>query len=171
MIYSNLLSALSTFITHGLQAQHPPYKGLWLTQICAAARRLKDGSVSKKGWTRRLTMTGLYFPSSHSRTVHTCTTRHYHDCLSSDAKPLTLACRSTEDFSYFTLVHKSQPPRSLFGISCTRQLDSSQLINRPKDVTRSTVQKAVVVITESPQTFSAVREKLSVVTRAWFAQK
>lgn len=38
-------------------------------------------------------------------------------------------------------------------------------------MTRSTVQKAVVVITESPQTFSAVREKLSVVTRAWFAQK
>ncbi|GAB7348966.1 hypothetical protein MBLNU459_g7950t2 [Dothideomycetes sp. NU459] len=78
---------------------------------------------------------------------------------------------STEDFSYFTLVLKSKPERSLFGISCTRQLDASQLINRPKDVTRSAVQKAVVVITENPQTFSAVREKLSVVTKAWFAQR
>ncbi|KAL1305307.1 hypothetical protein AAFC00_002210 [Neodothiora populina] len=78
---------------------------------------------------------------------------------------------STEDFSYFTLVQKSSPARSLFGISCTRQLDSSTLKHRAADVTRSTVQKAVVVITESPQTFSAIREKLSVVTRAWFSQR
>ncbi|KAI5204309.1 hypothetical protein E4T38_04756 [Aureobasidium subglaciale] len=78
---------------------------------------------------------------------------------------------ATEDFSYFTLVLKSTPERSLFGISCTRQLDSRELINRPADVTRSTVQKGVVVITENPQTFTAIREKLSVVTKAWFAQK
>ncbi|KAH0333882.1 hypothetical protein KCU81_g9667, partial [Aureobasidium melanogenum] len=78
---------------------------------------------------------------------------------------------ATEDFSYFTLVLKSTPERSLFGISCTRQLDSRELLHRPADVTRSTVQKAVVVITENPQTFAAIREKLSVVTRAWFAQK
>ncbi|KAI4753618.1 hypothetical protein E4T52_01607 [Aureobasidium sp. EXF-3400] len=69
---------------------------------------------------------------------------------------------ATEDFSYFTLVLKSTPERSLFGISCTRQLDSRELLNRPADVTRSTVQKAVVVITENPQTFTAIREKLSV---------
>ncbi|KAI4734151.1 hypothetical protein E4T50_15309 [Aureobasidium sp. EXF-12298] len=69
---------------------------------------------------------------------------------------------ATEDFSYFTLVLKSTPERSLFGISCTCQLDSRELLNRPADVTRSTVQKAVVVITENPQTFTAIREKLSV---------
>jgi len=45
------------------------------------------------------------------------------------------------------------------------------LINRPADVTRSAVQKAVVVVTDTPQAFSAIREKLSVVTHAWFAQK
>ncbi|KAJ9623496.1 hypothetical protein H2203_005758 [Taxawa tesnikishii (nom. ined.)] len=83
----------------------------------------------------------------------------------------TVLMPTGEDFSYFSLVCKSTPPRSLFGISCTRQLDATELKNRPKDVTRSVVQKAVVVITDSPQTFSAVREKLSVVTRAWFAQK
>ena len=81
------------------------------------------------------------------------------------------SCSVTEDFSYFTLVLKSTPERSLFGISCTRQLDSRELLNRPADVTRSTVQKAVVVITENPQTFTAIREKLSVVTKAWFAQR
>ncbi|KAK7748807.1 hypothetical protein SLS53_000831 [Cytospora paraplurivora] len=81
---------------------------------------------------------------------------------------------STEDFSYFTLLRpatETEPATSLFGISCTRQLDSNALINRPADVTRSTVQKAVVVIADNPQTFGALRERLSVVTYAWFAQR
>ncbi|KAK5660501.1 hypothetical protein OQA88_13049 [Cercophora sp. LCS_1] len=82
---------------------------------------------------------------------------------------------ATEDFSYFTLLRpaneKESTATSLFGISCTRQLDASQLLNRPADVTRSTVQKAVVVIADSPQYFGVLRERLSVVTSAWFAQR
>lgn len=81
---------------------------------------------------------------------------------------------SSEDFSYFTLLKPAKdnaPATSLFGISCTRQLDASMLINRPADVTRSTVQKAVVVIADSPQFFGMLRERLSVVTTAWFAQR
>ncbi|MCJ1278497.1 late secretory pathway protein avl9 [Puttea exsequens] len=81
---------------------------------------------------------------------------------------------STEDFSYFTLRRKAtptNPPTSLFGISCTRQMDANQLRNRPADVTRSTVQKAVVAVADSPQSFGQLREKLSMVTGAWFAQK
>ncbi|KAG6313937.1 hypothetical protein E4U22_000483 [Claviceps purpurea] len=81
---------------------------------------------------------------------------------------------SEEDFSYFTLLKPktdSEPATSLFGISCTRQLDSSQLINRPADVTRCTVQKAVVVIVDSPQGFGMMRERLGIVTQAWFAQR
>ncbi|OAQ94718.1 avl9 protein [Purpureocillium lilacinum] len=81
---------------------------------------------------------------------------------------------SEEDFSYFTLLRPktdTEPATSLFGISCTRQLDSTQLINRPADVTRSTVQKAVVVIADSPQFFGMLRERLSIVTQAWFAQR
>ncbi|KAF4991231.1 hypothetical protein FGRMN_7963 [Fusarium graminum] len=84
------------------------------------------------------------------------------------------SCRSEEDFSYFTLLcpeTERKPATSLFGISCTRQLDSTQLINRPADVTRSTVQKAVVVIADSPQFFGMLRERLSIVTQAWFAQR
>jgi hypothetical protein len=50
-------------------------------------------------------------------------------------------------------------------------MDASQLLNRPSDVTRSTVQKAVVVIADSPQFFGMLRERLSVVTTAWFAQR
>ena len=50
-------------------------------------------------------------------------------------------------------------------------MDASLLIDRPADVTRSTVQKAVVVITDEPQHFGQLREKLSAVTVAWFAQR
>jgi hypothetical protein len=49
-------------------------------------------------------------------------------------------------------------------------MDANDLINRPADVTRSTVQKAVVAICDSPQYFGQLKEKLSIVTKAWFAQ-
>ena len=62
-------------------------------------------------------------------------------------------------------------PVSLFGISCTRQLDASTLIERSPEVTRSTVQKAVVVIADTPVYFGGLKEKLGMVTRAWFAQR
>jgi len=81
---------------------------------------------------------------------------------------------STEDFSYFTLLRPATndgPATSLFGISCTRQLDATQLLNRPPEVTRSTVQKAVVVVADTPQFFGMLRERLSVVTSAWFLQR
>ncbi|CAK7232500.1 hypothetical protein SCUCBS95973_008280 [Sporothrix curviconia] len=81
---------------------------------------------------------------------------------------------STEDFSYFTLLKPATadtPATSLFGIACTRQIDASQLRNRPADVTRSTVQKALVVIADSPQFFGMLKERLSIVTKAWFDQR
>ncbi|KAK7186198.1 lalv9 family protein [Paraphaeosphaeria sporulosa] len=81
---------------------------------------------------------------------------------------------STEDYSYFTLRRAETPKHpasSLFGISCTRQLDASKLIDRPAEVTRSTVQKAVVVVSDSPQYFGAIKAQLGVVTAAWFAQR
>ena len=86
------------------------------------------------------------------------------------------AHQSEEEFSYFSLVHKAREgkdvePTSVFGISCIRQMAASELIYRPEDVKRSAVQKAVVAVTDKPQSFSVLREKLSAVTRAWFAQK
>ena len=81
-----------------------------------------------------------------------------------------------EDFSYFTLRRKaaangSSSASSLFGMSCTRQIESKELIERPEDVTRSTVQKSIVIISEKPWLFPVWREKLSMVTRAWFLQR
>ncbi|KAF3903153.1 hypothetical protein ABW21_db0207567 [Orbilia brochopaga] len=79
-----------------------------------------------------------------------------------------------QDFSYFTLRREargSRPASSLFGISCTMQLDARLLKARSAEVTRSTVQKAVVVITDSPVYFGHLREQLVMVTSAWFAQR
>ncbi|WVR09652.1 hypothetical protein IAU60_006726 [Kwoniella sp. DSM 27419] len=86
---------------------------------------------------------------------------------------------SEEDYSYFHCTYSpsgSQVPtdvpssQTLFGISCNRQLASSELTRRPSDVTRSMVQKAVVVIASQP-IFGPIRDQLGVVTRAYFAQK
>ena len=75
--------------------------------------------------------------------------------------------QSEEDYTYFTLRHVNT---TLFGISCTRQMSASDLVNRPPDVTRSTIQKALVVLARKP-VFGPIREKLGVVTRAWFMQR
>ncbi|OLL21666.1 Late secretory pathway protein AVL9 [Neolecta irregularis DAH-3] len=80
---------------------------------------------------------------------------------------MALIRHTTEDYSYFLL---PTHPGTLFGTSCTRQCRSTDLINRPLDVTRSTIQKAVVVLSQIP-CFGPMREKLGVITSAYFAQK
>ncbi|KEF57832.1 uncharacterized protein A1O9_05752 [Exophiala aquamarina CBS 119918] len=65
----------------------------------------------------------------------------------------------------------SQTATSLFGISCTRQIKSEKLKRRSADVTRSTVQKAVIVISPTARGMGELRERLGVVTAAWFAQE
>ena len=105
-----------------------------------------------------------------------------------------------EEFSYFTLLDKredsatgdaqhkeistsdaaadsSRTPfngataTSLFGISCTRQIRSDRLKCKSVDVTRSTVQKAVVVVSSTARGMGELRERLGAVTAAWFAQE
>jgi hypothetical protein len=51
-----------------------------------------------------------------------------------------------EDYSYFHLLQPDLAPGTIFGISCNRQIQADELINKGKDVTRSTVQKAIVVL-------------------------
>lgn len=58
---------------------------------------------------------------------------------------------------------------TLFGISCNRQINSADLKERPANVTRSTVHKSVVVIARKP-IFGPIRDKLAVITRAFFQQ-
>ncbi|KIV81062.1 hypothetical protein PV11_08513 [Exophiala sideris] len=86
----------------------------------------------------------------------------------------------TEEFSYFTLLEKEPPTTtgpgtgfgtSLFGISCTRQIRADKLKRRSIDVTRSTVQKAVVVVSPTARGMGELRERVGAVTAAWFAQE
>ncbi|KAH6893705.1 cytoplasmic protein [Coprinopsis sp. MPI-PUGE-AT-0042] len=77
---------------------------------------------------------------------------------------------SAEDYSYFHIVQPGPQPTTIFGISCNQQLAASLLINKPADVTRSTVQKAVVVLASKP-VFGPIREKLRIVTTALFSQR
>ncbi|KAI8978701.1 transport protein Avl9-domain-containing protein [Trametes punicea] len=77
---------------------------------------------------------------------------------------------TTEDYSYFHLVPTSPNPSTIFGISCNRQISSSELLVKDVDVTRSTVQKAVVVLASKP-VFGPIRDRLGVITRALFAQR
>jgi Transport protein Avl9 len=99
-----------------------------------------------------------------------------------------------EDFSYFTLLNKAaSSPKSednvanvanekkkyqaktgdssLFGIACTRQIRSDRLKRRSADVTRSSVQKSVVVILRHVRGLGELRTRLGMVTEAWFAQE
>ena len=140
--------------------------------LLVEALRSRAGLASMMAPTQRPPMTGLFSRSWHYQTALTRRIQIPRVTLFG-CRSLGLY-RSTEDFSYFTLRRRttqSSPPTSVFGISCTRQMDASQLHNRPADVTRSTVQKAVVAIADSPQLFGQLREKLSMVTGAWFAQK
>ncbi|KAM0790815.1 hypothetical protein ACM66B_004660 [Microbotryomycetes sp. NB124-2] len=75
-----------------------------------------------------------------------------------------------EDYSYFHMCNPAIAPGTLFGISCNRQIQAEQLLNKDKTVTRSTVQKAIVVLASKP-IFGALRDKLGVVTRTFFAQR
>ncbi|KAG8214506.1 transport protein Avl9-domain-containing protein [Butyriboletus roseoflavus] len=77
---------------------------------------------------------------------------------------------SLEDYSYFHLVPDVSNPTTLFGISCNRQIAASTLLVKDVDVTRSIVQKAVVVLASKP-VFGPIRDRLGVVTRALFAQR
>ncbi|KAG8745970.1 late secretory pathway protein avl9 [Ceratobasidium sp. 414] len=87
---------------------------------------------------------------------------------------------SAEDYAYFHVVRGMKEDGSMeggeeggdtiFGISCNRQLAASELLTRGADVTRSTVQKALVVLARKPL-FGAIRDRLGVVTRAYFGQR
>lgn len=77
-----------------------------------------------------------------------------------------------QDFEQF----KGNPNHleTLFGCSCVRQVKTTDLsaeeLERNKDITRSIVQKAVVVITRKQPVFTKIKEKLSIITHSYFQQ-
>lgn len=110
----------------------------------------------------------------HIHGVYWTTTSSAASCRSSHS--LTEAIRyapanqSDEDFCFFHVDCSSLHPYTVFGTACNRQITSDALINKGAHVTRGTVQKAVVVLS-TRAIFGAVREKLAIVTRAYYAQR
>ena len=51
---------------------------------------------------------------------------------------------------FFHLPDLEDPRKTIFGISCYRQIDASKLINKTEDITRTTVQKSVCVLSRLP---------------------
>ncbi|KAI8096783.1 transport protein Avl9-domain-containing protein [Halteromyces radiatus] len=83
------------------------------------------------------------------------------------------AHQKDEDFAYFHLPPVpgwSVAETTLFGISCNRQIATKDLLVTTPDITRSIVQKAVVVLARQP-IFGPLRQKLAVITAAWFSQR
>ncbi|RLV89997.1 Late secretory pathway protein AVL9 [Spathaspora sp. JA1] len=64
--------------------------------------------------------------------------------------------------------------KTLFGCSCVRQVKTSDLKQeereRNKDITRSIVQKAIVIIVRKQPIFTKIKEKLSIITKTYFQQ-
>jgi hypothetical protein len=60
--------------------------------------------------------------------------------------------------------------RTVFGVSCYRQINAAELINKDSDVTRNTLQKSVCILTRLP-IYSSIRLKLYSITTAYFEQK
>lgn len=72
--------------------------------------------------------------------------------------------------SLSTADNRQNPQSTIFGISCYKQIDSKDLKIKSEDVTRSTVQKSICVLSCLPL-YGYLREKLQVATRLYFEEK
>jgi hypothetical protein len=82
----------------------------------------------------------------------------------------TCVIQREEDYSCFHLYLPRISTSTIYGISCVRQVRADTLLKKTADITRSTVQKAVVVLANKP-VFGPIRDKLGVITRTFFAQR
>lgn len=75
---------------------------------------------------------------------------------------------------YSSQIKNMKTLKTLFGCSCVQQVKTSDLsqeeMDRNKDITRSIVQKAVVVICRKQPIFNKIKEKLSIITGCYFQQ-
>ena len=75
-----------------------------------------------------------------------------------------------EDSVFFTLPKPSDPSQCVYGVACSRQVDTRDLPRISKEITRSTIQKSVCVISLLP-IFGFIEAKLNLVTHAYFNSK
>eukprot|EP00112_Aurelia_sp_Birch-Aquarium-sp1_P016441 Seg3728.2 transcript_id=Seg3728.2/GoldUCD/mRNA.D3Y31 product="Late secretory pathway protein AVL9-like" protein_id=Seg3728.2/GoldUCD/D3Y31 len=64
----------------------------------------------------------------------------------------------------------TEQPGQVFGVACFQQIDSKDLKVKDNDVTRTSVQKSVVLIFKKPL-FGFILSKLNLITQAYFNEK
>ncbi|XP_030382203.1 late secretory pathway protein AVL9 homolog [Scaptodrosophila lebanonensis] len=74
-----------------------------------------------------------------------------------------------EDTVFFNLPSLFEPAESIYGVSCYRQIPVEQLKIRTADVTRSTVQKSVCILSRLP-IYGYIEVKLALIADAFFEQ-
>lgn len=72
-----------------------------------------------------------------------------------------------EDTVYFHLPSLTNPRKTVYGISCFRQIPVEKLKNLTADITRGTVQKSVCVLSEVPL-YGHIQVKMALITHAYF---
>ncbi|KAG8572451.1 hypothetical protein GDO81_012047 [Engystomops pustulosus] len=75
-----------------------------------------------------------------------------------------------EDTVFFHLPPRSGERRTVYGVSCYRQIEAKTLKVRQADVTRETVQKSVCVLSQLPL-YGLLQAKLQLITHAYFEEK
>jgi len=73
------------------------------------------------------------------------------------------------DTVYFHLPALHNPRKTVFGISCYRQIDAEKIKNKTSDITRGTVQKSVCVLSRLPL-YGQIQVKMSLITQAYFEE-
>lgn len=77
----------------------------------------------------------------------------------------------TLDIIYFVLPSPEERNRAVYGISCYRQIAADDdLREKDDEVTRSSVQKSVCVLSKVPL-YGILKSKLEVITQAYFNEK
>ena len=61
------------------------------------------------------------------------------------------------------------PRKTVFGISCYRQIDVDKIKNKTDDITRGSVQKSVCVLSRLPL-YGQIQVKMCLITQAYFEE-
>ncbi|KAF5307941.1 hypothetical protein FQR65_LT06508 [Abscondita terminalis] len=72
-----------------------------------------------------------------------------------------------EDTVYFHLPSLTDSKKTVYGISCYRQIPVEKIKNKTADITRGTVQKSVCVLSKLPL-FGHIQVKMALITHAYF---
>ncbi|XP_043920781.1 late secretory pathway protein AVL9 homolog [Protopterus annectens] len=75
-----------------------------------------------------------------------------------------------EDTVFFHLPPRTGEQKTVYGVSCYRQIEAKALKVRQADVTRETVQKSVCVLCRLPL-YGLLQAKLQLITHAYFEEK